>query len=625
MKKALILAAGMGIRIGTAEQQIPKCLLKVAGKSLLERMVHSLLNQNVTSITIVVGYLKEMIIVEVTRLFPRKSIRFVNNDDFQKGNLLSVWEARDVINEGFLLMDADVLFHEKILNRLITSYHKNCFLLDQEFETGDEPVKVVVQNNRVIDFDRRVQKDCDFLGESVGFFKFSDKGAETFKQYLSRYIQNGDLDADYDFALRDMLGEEPFGYEDITGLPWIEIDFPEDMETARNIIHAETSNLHKFLSTNQTTIIEEKPWILLNPGPGNTTETVRQALLTPDLCHREKEFFLVMQEVRRKLVMLADGETSHSAVIFTGSGTSAVEATICSVVPRDGKLLVIDNGVYGDRMCRIAEAHSLNFSRLTYEWTEVPAIQDIADALAKDVQITHLAVIHHETTTGLLNPIKEIGALTAQHNVSLIVDGMSSFIAEPISVEKDNIEFLISSSNKAVQGIAGLAFVIARKSELHKLKEYQPRSVYLDVYNQWLLQEEDNTPFTPAIQVFFALNQALDELIEEGLAARHTRYLENALTLRKGMEEMGFNIMIPEKHRSSCLTTFFMPPGFSYEIFHDKMKAKGFIIYAGQGSLKKNAFRIANVGDLIKNDILDFMKSCKEVLIDMKSFPVRYS
>lgn len=623
--KSVILAAGQGKRLGEATDQYPKCLLEIEGETLLERMISALHRKNVTPITIVCGYSKDMIMQEVAGKFPGVGIQFVINEQFHRGNALSVWLAREKIDGEFVLMDADVLFHEIILDRLVSSFHQNCFLLDRDFETGDEPVKVAVKNGRVIDFARRIQKHYDFMGESVGFFRFSAQAAKTFKHHISEYIQRGDLDADYEPALQSMLSEEHFGYEDITGLPWIEIDFPEDIEKAREEIYPAISGLQLAHRRHERKPVGQKKFILLNPGPGNITETVRQALITPDICHREQEFFQVMQQVRKKLVQIVGGEKTHTAVVFTGSGTSAVEATVSSVVPSNGKLLIINNGVYGDRLLQIAKAHGLDYDCLSYEWTQPPEIRDIEDILKNDRKITHLAIVHHETTTGLLNPIREIGALTSGYDVSLIVDGMSSFIAEPISVDQDKIDFVISSSNKAIQGIAGLAFVIARRSELQKLEGYRPRSVYLDLYNQWVHQENHDTPFTPAIQVFFALNRALDELIEEGLENRQKRYRENAQLVRKGMEDLGFRILIPTAYRSNCLTTFLMPDGFSYEIFHDRLKEKGFIIYAGQGSLKQNAFRIANLGDLTSKDISNFLKSCKEVLIQIGCYPVKYS
>jgi 2-aminoethylphosphonate-pyruvate transaminase len=347
-----------------------------------------------------------------------------------------------------------------------------------------------------------------------------------------------------------------------------------------------------------------KKFILLNPGPACTTPTVRRALLTPDLCHREPEFYAVMQDCRRRLVKLAGGtDNDFSCILFTGSGTAAVESIICSAVPRGKKLLVIDNGVYGDRMCTMAEAHGIPFVHIKYEWTQRANPADVDHALFVDKNISHVAIVHHETTTGLLNPIREIGGVVAKHERQFIVDAMSSMFGEPFSVANDRVDFAAASSNKCIQGMPGLSFVVARRAVLEKLNGQKPRSVYLDLYNQWTNEEQDNTPFTPAVQVLFALKQAIAETEREGLRKRWKRYAACARTLRNGMERLGFKILVPPSSRSNLLTTFYLPQGVTYDALHDAMKKRGFVIYAGQSHIRKFAFRIANLGTLTPRDM----------------------
>ena len=346
-----------------------------------------------------------------------------------------------------------------------------------------------------------------------------------------------------------------------------------------------------------------KSYVLLNPGPACTTPTVREALLTPDLCHREPEFFAVMRHVRDEIADLAGGGSDWSTVIFSGSGTAAVEATIASVVPEDGKLLVIDNGVYGDRIRQMAAAHRIAHTTLHYNWTEAPKPDDVDRAFTEDPSLTHLAVVHHETTTGLLNPIEALADVCRRHGKSLIVDAMSSFAGEPMNVRESAIDYLISSSNKCLQGMAGLSFCVARRSALEGLKDITPRSVYLNLYAQWKAEEADNTPFTPAIQIFFALKQAIAETRVEGLDARCRRYREAAAELRRGMLELGLEPIVSPEWRSNTLTTFPLPEGVAYDALHDAMKERGYVIYAGQGDLKKWAFRIANLGTLTAADM----------------------
>jgi 2-aminoethylphosphonate-pyruvate transaminase len=346
-----------------------------------------------------------------------------------------------------------------------------------------------------------------------------------------------------------------------------------------------------------------REWILLNPGPANTSPTVKQALVTPDLCHREPEFFEVMRECRERLVRTAGGQGVLSAVLFTGSGTAAVEAAVCSLVPRERALLVVNNGVYGDRLLRIARAHAIPVEALTYDVTTPVPPADVEAALRAHPEVSHVAVIHHETTTGLLNPVAEVAAAAARQGRRVLVDAMSSLFGEPLDVTAPGIDAVMASANKCLQGIPGIAFVLARRTALEELRGRAPRSVYLDLYTHWATQEQDNTPFTPAVQVLHAMREALIELDKESVPARIARYAENAHVLRRGMAGLGFEILVPEAGRSSILTTFRLLPGLAYDPLHDAMKRRGFIIYAGQGDIRTYAFRVSNMGTLTPADM----------------------
>lgn len=364
---------------------------------------------------------------------------------------------------------------------------------------------------------------------------------------------------------------------------------------------------------------ELRQYVLLNPGPACTTETVRRALQVPDLCHREPEFFEVLREVREELVRVAGGEGDWSAVVFTGSGTAAVEATVASVVPPGGGVLVVDNGVYGDRIRRIAAAHGIPHRTVSAPWTEPVRPEAVEAAFREEPGLTHLAVVHHETTTGLLNPLADLAAVCRRLGRSLIVDAMSSFGGEPIDVRALGIDHLVSSSNKCLQGLPGLSFVIARRSALAALEGLAPRSVYLDLHAQWKSQEADNTPFTPAIPAFFALRQALAELRAEGLDSRIRRYRECARSLREGAEALGLQILVAPEHRSGTLTTLRLPEGVAYPPLHDAMKRRGYVIYAGQADLSRWAFRIATMGTLTPADIPGVLAALRESLDEVRS------
>jgi 2-aminoethylphosphonate-pyruvate transaminase len=362
-----------------------------------------------------------------------------------------------------------------------------------------------------------------------------------------------------------------------------------------------------------------REWVLLNPGPANTSPRVKQALLTPDLCHREPEFFEVMRECRERLVRVAGAAPAFGAVLFTGSGTAAVEATLASAVPEGRALLVVNNGVYGDRMLRIARAHRIPAEVLTYDFITPVAPADVARALREHPEISHVAVVHHETTTGLLNPVEAVADVAAAAGRRVIVDAMSSLFGEPLDVSREGLDFVTASANKCLQGIPGISFVLARRTALEALKGQPARSVYLDLLNHWTTQEQDNTPFTPAVQVLHAMREALLELEEEGAAARIARYAENCRVLRRGMAALGFDILVPEGARSSILTTFRLRPGLAYQALHDAMKRRGYIIYAGQGEIRTYAFRVSNMGTLTPKDMQAVVTAFAECLAELGS------
>ena len=232
--RAVVLAAGIGNRLGEAGRQQPKCLLRFGGETLLSRMVRDLAALDLEPV-LVVGFLAELVRAKVQVACPGVRVRFVLNPAYREGNLLSAWEAREHLVGPVLLMDADVLYHPEILRRLVASPHANCFLLDRHFEAGEEPTHVAVDGRRVTDFRRNIREAHEAVGESVGFFKMSEAAAADLVRTMGRFVSRGSRGASYDDALRELLPRHRFGAEDVTGLPWIEIDFPEDVAAAARL------------------------------------------------------------------------------------------------------------------------------------------------------------------------------------------------------------------------------------------------------------------------------------------------------------------------------------------------------------------------------------------------------
>lgn len=350
----------------------------------------------------------------------------------------------------------------------------------------------------------------------------------------------------------------------------------------------------------------ENRYLLLTPGPLSTSNTVRKAMQR-DWCTWDKEYNALVQEIRQKLVNLSTKNTElYTAVLMQGSGSFAVESVLGSVIPRDGKILIINNGAYGARMVQMAKCLNIEVVELNYLETQSPCLKEIEQVL-QDQKITHVACVHCETTTGILNPIKQIGQLVKSSGKIWIVDAMSSFGGVPLDLSDLEIDFLISSANKCIQGVPGFGFVVAKRAQIEKCQG-RARSVSLDLYDQWNTMEkyDGKWRFTSPTHVVRAFYQALLELdIEGGVAARFKRYQENQRKLEQGMQKLAFKLVLDSTvEQSPIITTFLYPENekFSFQAFYEALKASGFVIYPGKVS-DLNCFRIGNIGEVYPADI----------------------
>ena len=345
-------------------------------------------------------------------------------------------------------------------------------------------------------------------------------------------------------------------------------------------------------------------YLLLTPGPLSTTATVRAAMLQ-DSCTWDADYNQgVVEPIRRELVRLATGpeyESDYSAVLLQGSGSYVVESVLGSAIGADECLLIINNGAYGARMGEMARCLGLRHHELDCGETTRQEPTAIEAILVRHPEITHLAMVHCETTTGMLNPLEEVAALCQRRGIRLIVDAMSSFGGIPIDMGRLGIEFLISSANKCIQGVPGFGFVIARRAALTACAG-RARSVSLDLHAQWQTMEQQGGKwrFTSPTHTVLAFAQALRELEEEGgIDARHQRYSENQRTLVAGMAALGFAPLLPEEWQSPIITAFYSPahPDYRFADFYQRLKAQGFVIYPGKVS-QADCFRIGNIGDV---------------------------
>lgn len=387
--------------------------------------------------------------------------------------------------------------------------------------------------------------------------------------------------------------------------------------------------------------------ILLNPGPATTTDTVKYAQVVPDICPREKEFGKVMEFISRELTNFVGSNEKYTTVLFGGSGTAAVEAVISSVID-DDILLIINNGAYGQRICEMAEVYDLNY--IEFKASPVNGIdyikleefislsngeeQNLEENLRKfgcligkynisgdkkRKRIGYAAVIHHETTTGILNDIRRIGNICGRNNVDLIVDAMSSFAGIPIDMKQMNIKYLASSSNKCIQGMAGVSFIISDREALESTKKIKPRNLYLNLYKQYeYFQNNYQMRFTPPVQVLYALKKAIEEAKEETIEKRNKRYVECCEILWTCLDGIGLRRLVPKEKSSMLLTSIIEPQinGYSFISLHDFLYERGFTIYPGKIS-SDDTFRIANIGDIYPEDMREFTQLLEEYFLKL--------
>jgi 2-aminoethylphosphonate-pyruvate transaminase len=360
---------------------------------------------------------------------------------------------------------------------------------------------------------------------------------------------------------------------------------------------------------------DDAPYLLLTPGPLTTSPEVKRAMLR-DVSTWDDDYNDVVQAVRRQLVDLAGGGEDLTAVLMQGSGTFAVEATLGSVVPPDGKLLVVSNGVYGARIAQIAGRLRIPHTELTCAETEACDASRIDAALAADRGITHVALVHCETTTGLLNDAVAAGEVVRRHGRSFIVDAMSSFGGIPMTMVALGADYLISSANKCIQGVPGFAFVLARRAAIESTAGCA-RSLSLDLYDQWREMETHGGKwrFTSPTHVVLAFARALDELAAEGgVAARHARYTENQRRLVEGMARLGLRALLPRPLQSPIITSFLYPRAdFDFRGFYLAMKRRGFVLYPGKIS-QADTFRIGTIGHVFPPDIDRLLAAIDETL-----------
>ncbi len=368
--------------------------------------------------------------------------------------------------------------------------------------------------------------------------------------------------------------------------------------------------------------------ILLNPGPATTTDTVKMAQVVPDICPREKEFVEIMRELEEDLVRIVHGDHDvYTAVLFCGSGTINMDICLNSLLPADKKILVINNGAYSSRAVEICEYYGLAHINLRLPMDRQPDLNLVEQTLRENPDIALVYTTHHETGTGLLNPIREIGSLAHCYGALSVVDTTSTYAMRPIDIAAEQIDFCMASAQKGIMAMTGLSFIVGRRDAIEASAGYPKRSYYCNLYMQYeYLKKHGEMHFTPPVQVIYAARQALKEYFEEGEQAKWARHERVFEAICSDLKKMGFSLYIPKELQSGLVAAVLYPDddNWNFERIHDYCYERGFTIYPGKVE-KLGMFRLCALGAIDETDIIEFFKVFREALIACGvAIPVKY-
>ncbi|WP_075981205.1 2-aminoethylphosphonate aminotransferase [Bacillus massilinigeriensis] len=606
IKTAVIVAAGMGSRMGNRTADRPKGFLELEHKPIIEHSIQKLLEIGIEKILIGTGYKKEMYHA-LMKKYPE--ITCVNNPLYEStGSMYTLFVCKEHVKEDFLLLESDLIYEKNALKSLVDDQNQDVILASPFTHSGDEVFIESDSSGHLVNMSKNKEELNSIYAELLGISKISYRTFLEMCSYAEKVLENHS-NIDYEKAIVGVSKDIKINILKLQEVAWCEVDDESHWERAENVIFP-------LIQAREEIPAPVKRNILLNPGPATTSDTVKYAQVVADICPREQEFGELMGWISKELTKFVASTEEYTTVLFGGSGTAAVESILSSVIGKDA-VIIINNGAYGKRMCQIANAYDLAY--LPFESAvDIPInIQQLEEFIQQSsYPISHLAVVHNETTTGLLNPIKEIGELCAKYHIQLIVDAMSSYSAIPIDMEKMNIHYLAASSNKNLQGMAGVSFVIANKEALNETRYIKPRNHYLHLYSQYEHFELTNQMrFTPPVQTLYALKQAILETKWEGIKNRYQRYTQSWETLVNGISRLGLEHIVDKSHHSKIITAIIEPAHSNYDFqkMHDFFYKNGFTIYPGKFDQQKT-FRVANIGNIHQRDIERFLVLLEDYL-----------
>lgn len=607
IRQAVIVAGGLGSRFGDRTKLMPKGFIEIDGIPMVERSVKKLIEAGIEEIIIGTGHCSEYY-DELAKKY--HVIKTVRNDNYANTSSMGTLEVCvPYIKGDFILLESDLIYDAVGLKVLQNDKRANVILASGKSNSHDE-VYLAADENYILN---EVSKNKEIIpepaGELVGITKISKSCLEKMMTY---YKSSPDLiKLDYESALKYVsVNCEPVYVRKIEYYAWTEIDDESMLDRALNEIYPRIKENEDINGIRRE--------VLLNPGPATTTDSVKYAQVQSDICPREYEFGDLMEWCATELTKVVADPKEYTTIMFGCSGTGADEAMVCSVVPENGKLLVIDNGSYGNRIAKIAGVHKLNYDVFTSSTYEPINLKDLENVIAEG-KYTHLAGVYHETTTGLLNPIKEICKIAKKYGLVTIFDAVSAYAGIPMNMKDIGVDFISATSNKNIQGMAGIGFVVCNKKALEATKDIPIRNYYLNLWDQYqYFQKTHQTRFTPPVQTFYALRQAIIEAQVETIEKRTKRYTDCWKILVETVKKLGLKMLVAEENQSHLITAILEPesPKYSFESLHDFAKAHEFTIYPGKlGNI--NTFRIANIGDIQPSEMKSFCIKLEEYMKDI--------
>jgi 2-aminoethylphosphonate-pyruvate transaminase len=355
---------------------------------------------------------------------------------------------------------------------------------------------------------------------------------------------------------------------------------------------------------------------LFTPGPVNVSDDVRQALLHYDICHRTREFEGMFIDLQNKINKLLNADDSYYSVVISGSGTAANEAVLSSVIKEGEVVLLIKNGVFGEKLEEILDQYHIPKEIAAFEWAAYPDLSQIESLLQRNPAIALVAMVFHETSTGMINPVREVGELCVKYGKKYFVDSVSAAGGEHVDVNQNHIDFTSSVGGKCVGAFPGSAYICAKEVHLKELSAAQCKNTFLNLYKHYQFAvTAHQTPNTPNVTLFWALNKAISNILEEGLDSRINRYQSCASIIRAGTKELGLDLLL-DGHMSNTVTSVFLPEGRNIYQFLIDLERRGFLVYLGKGKyVDMGMFQIANMGEIYEDDCRIFLKELESVLL----------